>query len=395
MAQGWLKRKRNRLLFCYLAVRPLDGKRVEKSITIGNARLSDAQGWKIIGQRGLDSLPGQAERTKPTVAQICRAYLAHGKSKTGDAKAESTKELDSQLFNGYVLPRWGDQIAEEIRPAELQEWLDSHSRGMRPKLRNFLSGAYRHAQKFDYIPRKQECNPIVFVSAPTTTDYEATTITPQQAFQIIQLMPLLPRILCVLIAVTGLRISEALGLKWSDLDFVHSLIHVQRAWVRGRIQKPKSLNSRASVPMHTYLQALLLEWRKETPYAKDDDFIFASTIKNGSQPRRGDMLVQDYIRPCAIQAGVLRVVEGKILDSSGKQVTRFGFHNFRHALSTFLISNGTDPVVVQRMLRHSDTAMTLHYAHLDEKRKIAQGQFVSQFLLPETAPENAPEMPVN
>ena len=61
-------------------------------------------------------------------------------------------------------------------------------------------------------------------------------------------------------------------------------------------------------------------------------------------------------------------------------MTRFGFHNFRHALATFLIENGHDPLVVQRMLRHSHVDMTMHYTHNSHKRREAQAQFIERFL---------------
>ena len=64
------------------------------------------------------------------------------------------------------------------------------------------------------------------------------------------------------------------------------------------------------------------------------------------------MIVQDYVRPAAVAAGVIP-----------EDCPRFGFHNLRHGLSTFLIENGHDPVVVQRMLRQSHVDMTMHYVH--------------------------------
>jgi integrase len=93
------------------------------------------------------------------------------------------------------------------------------------------------------------------------------------------------------------------------------------------------------------------------------------------------MIVQDYIRPAALQAGVLRRLDdGTMVDKFGNKVTRFGFHNFRHALATFLIENGNDPLVVQRMLRHSRVEMTMHYTHNSHKRREAQAQFIERFL---------------
>ena len=69
----------------------------------------------------------------------------------------------------------------------------------------------------------------------------------------------------------------------------------------------------------------------------------------GRQPRVANMLVEDYLRPAAVEAGVLK---------EGEKV-RFGFHNLRHSLASFLVRKGTDVKTVQKLLRHSDVATTL------------------------------------
>jgi integrase len=121
--------------------------------------------------------------------------------------------------------------------------------------------------------------------------------------------------------------------------------------------------------MHETLAALLQAWRQETPYSKESDFLFPSFKLHGRQPRLGSMIVQDYIRPAAVAAGVIP-----------EDRPRFGFHNLRHGLSTFLIDNGHDPVVVQRRLPQSHVDMTMHYVHNSRKARNAQGQFIERFL---------------
>jgi integrase len=74
------------------------------------------------------------------------------------------------------------------------------------------------------------------------------------------------------------------------------------------------------------------------------------------------MIVEDYIRPAAIATGVLEERDGRCY-YDGEVVIRFGFHNLRHGLATWLAEQGTDPVVIQRMLRHSSKDMTMHYIH--------------------------------
>ena len=61
---------------------------------------------------------------------------------------------------------------------------------------------------------------------------------------------------------------------------------------------------------------------------------------------------------------------------------RFGFHNLRHSLASFLIRTNTDPKTVQALLRHSDVKTTLQlYAHsISEDRMAAQRQTLGAIL---------------
>ena len=172
-----------------------------------------------------------------------------------------------------------------------------------------------------------------------------------------------------------MRFGEALGLMWSDIDWKKLKINIRRDWVDGQLGRPKSRASKAAVEMHETLAALLQGWRQETPYNKDSDFLFPSFKLHGKQARLGSMIVEDYIRRAAVAAGVIP-----------EDCPRFGFHNLRHGLSTFLIDNGQDPVVVQRMLRRSHVDMTMHYVHNSRKARNAQAQFIERFLPNGTAP---------
>jgi integrase len=63
---------------------------------------------------------------------------------------------------------------------------------------------------------------------------------------------------------------------------------------------------------------------------------------------------------------------------------RFGFHNLRHSLASFLVRSKTDPKTVQTLLHHSNVKTMLQlYAHsVPEDRLVAQGQALAAFLQP-------------
>ena len=150
-------------------------------------------------------------------------------------------------------------------------------------------------------------------------------------------------------AVTGLRISEALGLKWSDLDYEHQMIHLERVWVGNElVSRLKTDGSEAPVPLGELLADALRSWHRNTLYAKPDDWVFPSTKMKGKTPLSASTMAKDKIRPSAIKIGV-QLVPGQ----------RFGFHNFRHSLATFLINKGKDVKTIQGLLRHAKASTTL------------------------------------
>jgi integrase len=88
------------------------------------------------------------------------------------------------------------------------------------------------------------------------------------------------------------------------------------------------------------------------------------------------MLVSDYLRPAAVNAGVLAKDDRH----------RFGFHNLCHSLASFLVRTKTDPKTVQTLLRHANVKTTPQlYAHsVSEDRMAAQGLTLAAFLQPPT-----------
>src|SRR5437660_553164 len=296
MAKGWFRRKKEKLVYCWYNA---NGK--ERSQVIGAASMTDAEGWLKVGELGVDKLVSRPDPAKAAFGDVAAHYLAAGKKRNGEDKAASTKDLDQHVYEGYLREPWEDRVAKDIEPLEIQEWLDGLKQKLadptRSKIRNVMSAIYRHGQKWGMIPRREECNPMKWVSCGTTTDYEAMTVSPEEAFGIVERLPLFERTLLILIAITAIRISEALGLRWGDILWHKLQIKIRRDWVKGKLGRPKSKASKAPVEMHEALASILRAWRHETPYSKDSDFLFASFKLHGRQPRLGSMIVEDYIRP--------------------------------------------------------------------------------------------------
>jgi integrase len=126
--------------------------------------------------------------------------------------------------------------------------------------------------------------------------------------------------------------------------------------------------SKGPVPLHPLLAEFMFRWKRKTPYSQPGDWVFPSFKLKGQQPRVANMLVEDYLRPAAVKVGILsshRDDEGRLVDDDPR---RFGFHNLRHSLASFLVRIRTDPKTVQTLLRHSDVKLTLQLLYAQCER---------------------------
>jgi integrase len=162
-------------------------------------------------------------------------------------------------------------------------------------------------------------------------------------------------------ASTGLRRGELMALKWYDLDFEKLEVSVMRSIYRSVVGKCETEASRKPVPLDPWVAEELLMWRRSAPYNQADDWIFASPRVKGKRPYQPDMILQRCIRPAAVEAGITKHI---------------GWHTFRHTFSTMLKAGGEDIKVMQELLRHANSRITLdnlHASHESREEKSANG----------------------
>ena len=82
------------------------------------------------------------------------------------------------------------------------------------------------------------------------------------------------------------------------------------------------------VPLHPVLAGHLRAWQRQTPHAKETDFVFPSMRAKGRKPLCSCVFVADHLRRAAKKAAV-QIEDGQ----------RFGLHNLRHSLSNWMVNN--------------------------------------------------------
>ena len=103
---------------------------------------------------------------------------------------------------------------------------------------------FLHAEKCDRIPEGFTANVDSNIDIESSSDYEAVILTRKQTFRILKRMRQPEGTMMLLVAATGLRLSEPAGLQWQDIDYANQCIHVRRTWIDERISE--QLNTKKS-----------------------------------------------------------------------------------------------------------------------------------------------------
>jgi integrase len=175
--------------------------------------------------------------------------------------------------------------------------------------------------------------------------YEAPSFTPDQLKRILAIAEEPWRTMFCILTLDGLRAGEVLGLKWGDIDFDRSLLHIRRTAWYGKIQTAKSEASETVLPIPSSLLTMLKNYQVNWK-PNGAGFLFVTRNK---RPPSSNKVVEYHL--------------WTILDALG--IPRCGLHAFRHAHTSLLLDSGATPKVVQRQLRHSDARTTLEiYGHV-------------------------------
>ena len=152
--------------------------------------------------------------------------------------------------------------------------------------------------------------------------------------------------LIALLLFSGLRISEALGLVWRDVDLTSGHLRVRHQLSRqGNRVRLKTAGARRDVVVIDSLARILRHHRLASPHSRPGDPVFATATATSLSARNAGR-------------AFARLVE----DAGLADVTP---HALRHTYASMLIAQGRDPVYVADQLGHTTPVITLRtYAHL-------------------------------
>lgn len=189
---------------------------------------------------------------------------------------------------------------------------------------------------------------------------------------------------------TGLRVGEATGLRWCDIDLDKGMVDVNHTLVyychRHEVEKngcyfnvntPKTETSTRQVPMMEFVKEAFL---KEKEYQETlgveckatvdgyTDFIFVNRFGNVQHQGTLNKAIRRIIRDCNDKV-LMKGEDDPVL------LPYFSCHTLRHTFTTRMCEAGVNVKVIQDTLGHSDIATTLNI-YADVTKELKQTEFI-------------------
>lgn len=234
------------------------------------------------------------------------------------------------------------QISEETVQEFVYEMAKSLNSRSQSRIISGIKGFFNFLVFEDY----RENNPVELIESPKIGRKLPDTISTEEIDSLITAIDLSSpegernRAILETLYGCGLRVSELVNLRLSDLFFEEGFIQVT-----GKGDKQRF------VPISEYTQKLINIYRKEirvhVPVKKEaSDTLFLN--------RRGNKLTRAMIftivKRLAEKAGIKKKISP---------------HTFRHSFATHLLENGADLRAIQQMLGHESITTTEVYMHVD------------------------------
>jgi integrase/recombinase XerD len=264
---------------------------------------------------------------------------------------KNTLEAYSRDVGGYLhwLERAGCGGPESVRPTHVAAFLASlAAAGLSPRSRARALSAVRMFHRF--MLREGYCgeNPTAVIESPRLPGKLPEVLGPVEVDSLLQapcgddVIDVRDRAMLELLYATGLRVSELVSLRLTDLNLAAGYLITSG---KGEKERLVPVGDAAGRALTDYLQSA----RSILDRKGDGCFIFLSRL--GARMSRQSFW--NIIKKRALQAGI------------GKAISP---HTLRHSFATHLLENGADLRSVQLMLGHADLSTTQIYTHISRER---------------------------
>jgi integrase len=297
-----------------------------------------------------------------SVSEVARAWLERGRGGQGEW-ARSTRERYERIVRSHIeasadpaqRPLGGYRL-DELTVDVVAAWSAANERTLAPTTAVIALITLKQVCRFAVRRGWVVANPVAGLEPGERPRWRPGRVGILEGKDLAKVLDQAGshRQLFELLAYTGLRIGEALGLTWADVDFERNILRVHRQLSRYRVHaRLKTDAARREVLLAPAMVRLLRERWLSSPFKSNEDFVFATSTRRGLNYRH----VGDIFREAVRRAGL-------------KGQGRLSLHSLRHGYASLLIAKRLDVVFVSYQLGHANANVTLSvYAHLFAERE--------------------------
>ena len=279
------------------------------------------------------------------------------------------------MMKNYLLPEFGERRLSKIGPSDLTAFFEWARSGKRKKyllnLYALLRVMFEVAVENDRVERSPVRRKL---HRPNGADEgsnktKKVALSGEEIQRVLLQVPDEYRTLFTCVAMTGVRVGELLGLRWSNVDFGRGELSITHSLWRRELVTPKTDASARTLHLPEVLINLLAEHQRSARFNSPDDFVFGRVDGTPQDP--------DYLRNSVLY---------EALKAAGIKpgYRSHGFHLFRHSAGSIVHSITRDVKTTQELLGHSRLSTTADtYTHVDK----AVGEEASEALAKAIIPD--------
>jgi integrase len=205
------------------------GKRRSKKIGPMSQHPTKASAWRA-AKPLRDAVENQVRiiSAVPTVSTLIEHYRAEKMPKRSDTR----RSYDVWLRN-HIIPKWGTCEVTDVQARPVELWLESLTLAPKSRvhIRGTLSILWDFAMWRGDVPTQRNPMEMVTIKGATKRTKKPRSLTVEEFQRFVRQLGEPFRTMALLCVCFGLRISEALGLKWSDVDWLDGKLRVERGIV--------------------------------------------------------------------------------------------------------------------------------------------------------------------
>ena len=312
--------------------------------------------------------------TKRTLAEYLDDWLINKKA----TRRYATWLHYDWLARRFINPALGNIKLKDLRADQIQVFLNQLLKSdigiyTVRKIHDVLKCALNKAVKQDLIIR----NPVILVDPPQKPHKEMTILTESQVSQLL-VAAKTHRLeaLFHLTITTGLRESEVLGLKWSDLDWMKGTLKVER-----QLERPRGEGVQFSAPKTAFgKRSIKLGGKTIEILRKHAERQQAERIAAGETWKEYDLIFPTSVGTPIDQRSFLRTFK-LFLKHAGLPPIRF--HDLRHTSASLMLNHDIPVIIVSRRLGHARASITSDvYGHLMPNMQDDAAEMIDDLITP-------------